>query len=208
MSLSVMPRPPKITNEEILEAARKVFLARGVRASTVEIAELAGISEASIFKRFATKQKLFMAAMGIPENPAWVEVLSGQEPSPDVRAELVEICVLILEFNREFMPRVLMLLAQGNLPQSQMPDFLPPPYRDRLLLAKYFKRAIAAGYMRSCDAETLSSIIVGTLMNQVMGSIMAQKLARGKATPPPDIDARALAEDLIETLWTGIAPET
>jgi Bacterial regulatory proteins, tetR family len=41
-----MPRPPKITNEEILVAARQVFLEQGESGSTLEIAEKAGISEA------------------------------------------------------------------------------------------------------------------------------------------------------------------
>jgi AcrR family transcriptional regulator len=45
-----MARPPKITNEEILAAARQVFLEQGEGGSTLEIAEKAGISEASIFK--------------------------------------------------------------------------------------------------------------------------------------------------------------
>jgi hypothetical protein len=44
-----MPRPPKITNEEILAAARQVFLAEGINGSTLEIGQKAGISEASIF---------------------------------------------------------------------------------------------------------------------------------------------------------------
>ncbi len=64
-----MARPPKITNDEILAAARQVFLEEGMGASTLKIAEKAGIAEASIFKRFATKQALFLAAIGISETP-------------------------------------------------------------------------------------------------------------------------------------------
>ena len=36
-----MARSPKITNEEILAAARQVFLTQGVNASTVALAEKA-----------------------------------------------------------------------------------------------------------------------------------------------------------------------
>jgi AcrR family transcriptional regulator len=57
-----MARSPKITNEEILAAARE-----GFGASTLAIAKKAGISEASNFKRFTTKQALFLAAIGVTE---------------------------------------------------------------------------------------------------------------------------------------------
>jgi AcrR family transcriptional regulator len=45
-----MARIPKITNEQILEAAREVFLEKGFSGSTLEIAARSGVSEASIFK--------------------------------------------------------------------------------------------------------------------------------------------------------------
>lgn len=55
-----MARSRSITDEQILEAARAVFLEDGFSASTLEIARRAGISEASIFKRFSTKENLFL----------------------------------------------------------------------------------------------------------------------------------------------------
>jgi AcrR family transcriptional regulator len=91
-----MARPPKITNEEILTAARQVFLEEGFGASTLAIAEKAGISEASIFKRFGTKEGLFIEAMGVFDTPQWVKNLSNQQPTADIKSELTEICKQML----------------------------------------------------------------------------------------------------------------
>lgn len=48
--------------EEILEAAERVFAARGLHGTpTMEIAKAAGISQAYLFRLFPTKGELFMA---------------------------------------------------------------------------------------------------------------------------------------------------
>ena len=66
-----MARPPSISNQQILDAARAVFLAHGLaKASTVDIARRAGVSEGSIFNRFPTKDDLFRAAMDDDLNTA------------------------------------------------------------------------------------------------------------------------------------------
>lgn len=48
--------------EEVLEAAERVFAARGLHGTpTMEIAKAAGISQAYLFRLFPTKAELFMA---------------------------------------------------------------------------------------------------------------------------------------------------
>jgi len=55
-----MPRPVSIQDEVILNAARELFLERGLDVATSEIAARAGVSQGTIFKRFRTKQALFI----------------------------------------------------------------------------------------------------------------------------------------------------
>jgi AcrR family transcriptional regulator len=201
-----MARPPKITNEEILAAAREIFLEQGINASTLAIAEKAGISEASIFKRFATKQALFLAAMGISETPKWVKVLSSKTPTANIRAELTEICGQMLEFYEEVMPRVFMLMTQGNLP---VPPIVPPQIRDSQLLAGYIERAIAQGHLKPCDSMTVAHTIVGAINNYVMTKIVATKLPFPISFFLPkfkSIEPTTFIHNLIETVWAGIAP--
>jgi AcrR family transcriptional regulator len=66
-----MPRRSTISDALILDSARAVFLEKGIRATTAEVARHAGIAEGSIFNRFHTKEELFRASMRLSiEAPA------------------------------------------------------------------------------------------------------------------------------------------
>jgi AcrR family transcriptional regulator len=200
-----MPRPPKITNEEILAAAREVFLAQGGSGSTLEIAEKAGISEASIFKRFSTKQALFLAAIGISETPQYVKLLSSQTPTAEIRSELTEICAQMAEFYQEVMPRVIMMMTQTK---SSLPPLVPPPLRDSQLFAGYLDRAIAQGLLKPCDSMTVAHAIVGAVQNYSMTQTIANKIPFPLPFILPklkSVEPQTFVHNLIETIWVGIA---
>jgi AcrR family transcriptional regulator len=202
-----MARPPKITNEEILAAARQVFLEEGINGSTLEIAEKAGISEASIFKRFATKQALFLAAIGISETPKYVKILTDCSPTAEIRAELTEICTQMLAYYQEVMPRVFMMMTQTK---SSLPPLVPPPLRDSRLIAAYLDRAIAQGFLKPCDAMTIAHAIVGSIQSYVMTQTIAAKIPFPIPFILPklkSIEPTVFVENLIETLWAGISPD-
>ena len=57
-----MGRPQLVSRDEIVAAARQVFVREGLGASIRDVAAVAGISEAAIFKRFSTKAALIVAA--------------------------------------------------------------------------------------------------------------------------------------------------
>jgi AcrR family transcriptional regulator len=202
-----MPRPPKITNEEILAAARQVFLEQGEGGSTLEIAEKAGISEASIFKRFSTKQALFLAAIGISETPQYVKLLSGKTSTAAIRTELTEICTQMMEFYQEVMPRVMMMMTKTK---SSLPPLVPPPLKDAQLFEGYLDRAIAQGQLKPCDSMTVAHAIVGAVQNYVMTQTVANKIPFPIPFVLPKLKAiepEIFIHNLIETLWAGIAPD-
>ena len=200
-----MPRPPKITNEEILAAAREVFLAQGESGSTLEIAEKAGISEASIFKRFSTKQALFLAAIGISETPQYVKLLSSQTPTAEIRSELTEICTQMVGFYQEVMPRVMIMMTQTK---SSLPPLVPPPFRDSQLFAGYLDRAISQGLLKPCDAMTVAHAIVGAINSYAMTQAIANKIPFPLPfvlPEPKSVEPTTFVHNLIETMWVGIA---
>jgi AcrR family transcriptional regulator len=202
-----MARPPKITTEEIITVARQVFLEQGAGASTLVIAERASISEAAIFKRFGTKQALFLAAMGISDNHPWVNVLSKGTPTPAIRADLIEICSQILEVYQEVMPRVLMLMNQGNT-SSPPPMFEPPPIRDTQLLAGYLDRAIDKGYIKPCNATVVAHIIIGGINNYVIMQNMPKlPFPVSPLLQIKSIEPELFIPNLIDTVWAGIDPK-
>ena len=58
-----MGRLKTITDDEVLAAARRVFQRDGHAASTRDVAQEAGVSQAVLYQRFKTKEELFFAAM-------------------------------------------------------------------------------------------------------------------------------------------------
>jgi AcrR family transcriptional regulator len=209
-----MPRPPKITNEAILIAARQVFLEQGVKASTVEIARRAGISEASVFKRFPTKQALFLAAMGVTETPDWVKRLQDRQPTANIKAELTEICDEMLAFYQEGLPRVFMMMAQKKMPHPpHSPHLPPPPVRDSRLLALFLERAVAGGWLRAIDPTALAHLLVGSIINYVIANELRPTSQGPQLGPSSDprpghrIEPSQFVASLIDILWPGIAPE-
>jgi AcrR family transcriptional regulator len=200
-----MARPPKITNDEILTAARQVFLEEGAGASTLKIAEKAGIAEASIFKRFGTKQALFLAAMGISETPPWVKDLPRRQPTAAIKSELTQLCHEMMAFYQEVLPRVMMMMVQNKQPFP--PPLPPPPMRDTQLLAGFLERAIAQGYIQSSHAKTIAHMLVGAIFNYVIMTTIAHKIPIPLPFQSSSVDPDTFIEQLIETVWTGIAPQ-
>src|SRR5690349_9334063 len=110
---SQMARPAVIQDAAILEAARDVFLSRGFRATTADVAVRAGISEGSIFKRFRSKFELFQAAMGsLEEDPEFIQALLGQVGKGEVRENLVGLGGELAAHLRQVVP--LHLMAWSN----------------------------------------------------------------------------------------------
>ena len=71
-----MARPQGITDEEVLAAARAVFLSKGISATVEEVAERCHVGVATIFRRFPTKQALFTAAMNVVNDAEWGRFLA------------------------------------------------------------------------------------------------------------------------------------
>lgn len=193
-----MARIPKITNQQILEAAREVFLEKGFSGSTLEIAARAGVSEASIFKRFSTKEELFFAAMGIPETPVWVKELETLTGKGNLKENLIQICFQILEFHREVMPRLMMLRSRGKIPK---PEDIPDPKlsRDVKALTAFLEREMKQDRLRPCAPKTIAHLLLGSLMNYVF----LEHMELQSSMPTTELE---FVQHLVEILWQGIAP--
>ncbi|MDF5735615.1 MULTISPECIES: TetR/AcrR family transcriptional regulator [unclassified Nostoc] len=209
-----MARTPRITNQQILEAARQVFLQQGFGASTLEIAQQAGISEASIFKRFSTKEELFFAAMGIPEKPLWVNELESLCGKGNLKENLIKVCFEIMEFYREILPRIMMLRSRGNA-MPELGGKESRPMLDVKVLAAFLEREINQHRLHPCDPQTVAHILVGSMMNYVFleqmssqVSIPTAELAIGTYLNSGDsaTQVSVFILSLVDIIWQGIAP--
>lgn len=193
-----MGRSRTITNKQILEAARQVFLAEGFGASTIEIARRAGVSEGSIFKRFSTKEELFFAAMGEGNTPQWLRSLETLPGQGDVKENLVAISFRMVEFLREAVPRIVMLHSKGILPPDR-PGLTDSPLAQNLrALTVFFEEEIKLGRVRACNPEVPARFLLGALTSEIL---MKQMAAADELVIEP-----AKVEELVNSLWCGIAP--
>ena len=197
-----MTRPATITHEQILRAAREVFLAKGIQATTAEVAERAGVAEGSIFKRFTTKQELFLRAMEPTlQDPEFLRKLPQRVGKGDLRQHLFEFGTEMLAFLRPLLP--LMMMSWSNR-ECGLPAHLaapnPPPVRALKRVAAYFEAEMRLKRLRRHNPEILARVFFGSVQNYVFHELLLK--AHGE---------KLLAEDdylkgLVQLIWTGAAP--
>lgn len=196
-----MARPTTISTERIVEVARRVFLEHGFGVSTAAIARELGISEGSIYKRFATKDRLFQAAMGLPScdfADAWPD-LAGSGPPPET---LVAIGRRLLTHFRELIPRTMMMHTQPccspweSLRQSED----PPPVVVARNLTAYLERERALGALGEFDATIAARMFMATLHSRVFFELI------GAAAAAPRTSDDAYLQGVVDTLFEGIGP--
>ncbi len=106
------------TREQLLAAATTVFAERGfARATTKEIAKLAGVAEGTIYRHFADKQELFCAAFGAKQAMTAEEFLRLPELAgkDTVRENLRRFISLIEDVERTVAPLQASLWSDGAL---------------------------------------------------------------------------------------------
>jgi AcrR family transcriptional regulator len=192
-------RPVTITTDQILDAAREVFLEKGFNASTAEIAKRAGVSEGSLFNRFATKEELFLAAVGVSAEPPWFSTMERLSGRGDPKENLVDLYVEIIEHFRRIFPLITMRWASKVHPLNdfkQMDD--PPPVRIQRKLTEFFAREIELGRMRPCDPQLAAAAYMGAIHHLAMVEMMGHQDA---------IPVRRYAEEMVELLWKGYATD-
>ncbi len=198
-----MARPTVIRDEQILEAARQVFLEHGVAATTAEVARRAGVAEGTIFKRFATKADLFKAAMQLDfDDIEWVRTLISARDGDDPREILYRVGLQAVAFFRRLIPLTMMQFStgrEGTLP----PHLIGPnaaPLRALKAVTAFIEREVRAGRMRAAEPDGVARMLLGSIQSYVF----FETLYRAQIKMP--IPVEHYLRGLIETLWTGVAP--
>jgi AcrR family transcriptional regulator len=161
-----MSRPRSITDDEILAAARAVFLDRGITATVGQVAARCRVGEATVFRRFPTKQALFLAAMDTSSEPPWLHCIEERAGGADIRVTLTELANDILAITRPMIPAILMkmsnpALGDGGSPAARM-------FRTVRGLTEFFEIEIAAGRIHARDPRVAARIWIGALQHFVL----------------------------------------
>jgi AcrR family transcriptional regulator len=196
----LVARPTTITNEQILLAARLVFLEKGIRGTTAEVARRAGIAEGSIFKRFKTKEELFCAAMSEDGVPPFMALLERRAPDEDLRKTLLAVGLEMIEFFRNILPAVMMSWSNAGAIPLHLRGPNPPPVRTVRAIAEFFQQEIRAGRIAKTDPEVLARLFLGSVQNYVFFELIAREGTRAL------MSERVYLRRVIQVLWDGVSP--
>ncbi len=194
-----MARTATITDEQILEAARAVFMDQGLKATTAQIAEQAGISEGSIFRRFSSKHDLFLAAMGLPEPPFFAR-LDGLAGKNSVEENLFAIGVQMVDFFTELVPKMMMIASSGVIDESLRDADEVMPVKGLRLISNYFDAEIKAGRLAIGDPEILARMFAGSLHHYAF----AETVGINKFMPIPK---QSYVRGVVQFILHGAAPK-
>ena len=198
-----MARPRTVSDAEILEAARTIFLAQGGSASTSAIAEEVGLSQAALFKRFGTKRDLMLAALKPPAQPDFVTLL-GEGPDPDrsTRDQVAELAESALRYFRQLVPRMVVLTSSGLGPEDVIASFEEaPPLVAQRRLAEWLEVAMEQGRVRRGDAFAVANLILAPMHMRAFSAHLLR-------APLDDDAARAWVATVVGSLWAGLAPDS
>ena len=200
-----MGRRPKVTREEVLDAARQVFAERGFEGTTLaSIAARLDLSPAALLRHAANKEELFAAAMHQPpEIRVPVEFLrevDGSEDPREVIRRIVQAFIPFLEqkideqISRWMRSKALEDPSKG-FPLPFDPQVRPtPPQRALALIEDWLGRAVGAGRLRLTDPHAAAMVLLGACQAYVM----LHKIVRVE-DPPLPLDRYI---DTVVEIWT------
>jgi AcrR family transcriptional regulator len=198
---SLMSRPTVIDDEAILKAARALFLEKGIRATTAEVARKAGVAEGSIFKRWKTKEELFIAAM--QSEMAFTELFDRAQTGDDVQSMLVALGHSIIGFYRQKLPVIIM--AWSNRTDDDPPHFLrgpnSPPVRGLKMATSFFEAQMRARRICRHDPEIVARQFIGALQNYVFFELIM------RSTEELPLSEETFVRGLVNVLWRGLDPQ-
>ncbi|HEY1316777.1 MAG TPA: TetR/AcrR family transcriptional regulator [Gaiella sp.] len=178
---------------DILDAALELLAERGFQAATIEaIAARAGVGRNTIYRRWSSKDELIADAL--EKLVVHIDLHDGD----DVHALLLE---WIRDFVRVFGDPLYGRILPAVLGELQANPAFARMYAERVVRPRYealvgvLRRAVEAGALRR-DAD----------VEQIADLLAAPPFVRVLRVGLPPIGER-YAEDLLETIWRGIAPE-
>lgn len=208
--------------QQIAEVAMRLFSERGFRGTTTkEIAQAAGVSEAIIFRHFATKEELYTAIIdykgcggaaaspvtGRPEHPAVIEEIRGcvaeaLEASDDL-AVFQGVALEMLAHHQsdpDFL-RLLMYIALENHSLGQV--FWDKNVRVLYeFLGGYVRQRQREGAFRDVDPYAAVRVFLGSVIHHSLVNLLWDKDPAGRIFRVTNEEA---ARQFAEILLRGIA---
>lgn len=190
--------------DHIVHAAGQLFAQQGYHGTTTrQIAQLADVSENTLFRHFDTKEDMFWAALRGQladlklRRTLFSAIAAGRAPDVVV-PELVDMLIETVIFR----PQLLRLMAVAYLELGWKAamvcnEQVTPVFT---MLGEYFQSSIDAGTMRNLDP----SMLIAALGMTVMIHPELSRMLRGG--PPPHADRREAVQAYTKFWMDVVAP--
>ena len=185
----------------IIESAAKLFSQHGFRGTTTrEVAKAVGVSEATVFKHFATKEDLYGAI--IEAKAQTQQVLGVIGPLAEARDDAGLLRTLATELieRTQSDPTLMRLIFFSALEGHALADLF---FRRRVqtldvFLGRYIADRIAAGAFRPADPlQTAWNFIGMVTFHVLLHELFGQK-------PPPHLTRERAVEEMVTTFLQGV----
>ena len=195
--------PKEERRRQIIESAATLFSRRGFRGTTTrEVAQAVGVSEATVFKHFATKQDLYTAIIEVKAQTR--QVLDVVTPLAEARDDAALLRALAREMilRTQTDPTLMRLLFFSALEGHALADLFFQRRVQALddFLAKYIADRVAAGAFRTVDPILAAWNFIGMITQY----LLLQELFRQKA--PPHVSVEQAIGEMVTTFLRGVQP--
>jgi AcrR family transcriptional regulator len=185
----------------IIDGAAELFSKHGLKGTTTrEIAKAVGVSEATVFKHFATKEELYAAI--IEAKAQTQQVLGVIGPLAEARDDAALLRTLATELieRTQSDPTLMRLMFYSALEGHALADLF---FRRRVLtldvfLGRYIADRVAAGAFRPADPlQTAWNFIGMVTFHVLLHELFGQK-------PPPHLTRERAVEEMVTTFLQGV----
>ena len=185
---------------EILQAGREVFSEKGyARATTAEIAQRLGVSEATVFSYFRGKRELCARVIGDWYDESIAAIEGGLPRDGTVRQQFAFIVRMHLQLMLESGTGICeLVLSEGRTRHHDLSEALTEMQRRYTApLMRVLARGQESGQIRNdLPLRLLRSLVFGPMEHVLWDATLANRRT--------DIDATA--ERLVEALWSALQP--
>ena len=187
---------------QIVTATRKLIEDRGIaQITTKQIAKAAGCAEGTIFRHFARKEDLLLAAVmaSFPSLRESLISISGGTP----RERFQRLALNVIRFFEQITPAAVAVLANAELTRRHretMREHNGGPQRLYIAVSRFIESEQARGAVRAdLSSAPISSALLGPCFFRVF-----TRLSLGKNAL--EITDEEFVAGLVDTLWDGLRP--
>lgn len=187
---------PEDTRMRILAATRDLFARKGRRGTTTrEVAERAGVNEATLFRHFGNKEALITACVQHHCRATELEETIGALDG-DLEQDLIEIGEALFERMTPLRDLIVRSLAEEDEEAGIVgTEAWRPQLAIHAVVVEYMSRRVQRGELRG-DPRWLAKIFMGMVFARVMG--------RNKLPDPTDMTQREITAMQVDIFLNGV----